>query len=110
MAERLFSPSWYRVATLQPRLRRHAQIHRHLYRGQRWYVLQDHASQRVHRFSPAAYYLIGLMDGRRTVQEMWELASAHLGDDAPTQDEVIQFLTQLHAADVLQCEEHARRR
>jgi putative peptide zinc metalloprotease protein len=104
MAERLFSPSWYRVAPLQPRLRRHAQVHRHLYRGQRWYVLQDHASQRVHRFAPAAYYLIGLMDGQRTVQEMWELASAHLGDDAPTQDEVIQFLTQLHAADVLQCD------
>ena len=58
----------------------------------------------MHRFAPAAYYLIGLMDGQRTVQEMWELASAHLGDDAPTQDEVIQFLTQLHAADVLQCD------
>jgi putative peptide zinc metalloprotease protein len=102
MSEALFSPSWYRVATLQPRLRSHAQIHRHRYRGQRWYVLQDHASQRLHRFSPAVYSLIGLMNGRRTVQEIWELASARLGDDAPTQDEVMQLLTQLHAADVLQ--------
>ena len=102
MSEALFSPSWYRVATLQSRLRSHAQIHRHRYRGQRWYVLQDHASQRLHRFSPAVYSLIGLMNGRRTVQEIWELASARLGDDAPTQDEVMQLLTQLHAADVLQ--------
>ena len=41
MTERLFSPSWYRVATLVPRLRSHAQLHRHQYRGQIWYVLQD---------------------------------------------------------------------
>ncbi|MEE9149497.1 MAG: hypothetical protein V3U27_19115, partial [Candidatus Tectomicrobia bacterium] len=104
MSEPLFSASWYRVAALRPRLRSHAHIHRHHYRGQLWYVLQDVAAQRYHRFSPAAYGLIGLMDGRRTVQEIWQEASSHLGDDAPTQDEVIQILTQLHAADVLQCD------
>ena len=68
MSEVIFSSSWYRVATLRPRLRRHAQIHRHHYRGQLWYILQDHASQRIHRFSPAAYRVIGLMDGTRTVE------------------------------------------
>jgi putative peptide zinc metalloprotease protein len=104
VSEVLFSSSWYRVAALRPRLRRHAQIHRHHYRGQLWYILQDHASQRAHRFSPAAYCLIGLMDGERSVETLWELASVRLGDDAPTQDEVIQLLTQLHAADVLQCD------
>jgi putative peptide zinc metalloprotease protein len=91
------------VATLKPRLRGHTQIHRHHYRGQRWYVLQDHATQRYHRFSPAAYRILGLMDGRHTVQEIWERACTQLGDDAPTQDEVIRLLTQLHTADVLQC-------
>jgi putative peptide zinc metalloprotease protein len=104
MSEALFSSSWYRVASLKPRLRSHAQIHRHHYRGELWYILQDHASQRYHRFSPAAYFLIGLMDGQRTVHELWENATARLGDDAPTQDEVIQVLTQLHASDVLQCD------
>src|SRR5215510_6620361 len=104
MSEVFFSSTWYRVASLRPRLRRHAQIHRHHYRGQLWYILQDHASQRVHRFSPAAYCVIGLMDGKRTVEALWEVASARLGDDAPTQDEVIQLLTHLHAADVLQCD------
>jgi putative peptide zinc metalloprotease protein len=104
MSEVLFSSAWYRVAALRPRLRRHAQIHRHHYRGQLWYILQDHASQRVHRFSPAAYSVIGLMDGKRTVEALWEVASARLGDDAPTQDELIQLLTHLHAADMLQCD------
>ena len=104
MTRSLLSASWYRVARLTPRLRSHAQIHRHRYRGETWYVLQDLSTERFHRFSPAAYAVIGLMDGRRTVQEIWEAASTRLGDDAPVQDEVIQLLSQLHAADVLQCD------
>ena len=46
VSEALLSSSWYRVAHLKPRLRRHARLHRHHYRGQRWYVLRDAASQR----------------------------------------------------------------
>jgi putative peptide zinc metalloprotease protein len=104
MSQQLFSPSWYRVAKLTPRLRTHAQIHRHQYRGETWYVLQDLASERFHRFSPPAYFVIGLMDGKHTVQSIWDRALGQLGDDAVTQDEVIQLLGQLHAADVLQCD------
>ncbi len=104
MSQQLFSPNWYRVAKLTPRLRPHAQIHRHQYRGETWYVLQDLASERFHRFSPAAYFVIGLMDGKNTVQRIWDQALAQLGDDAVTQDEVIQLLGQLHGADVLQCD------
>ena len=37
-----------------PRLRSHARMHRHRYRGQVWYLLQDAISSRVHRFAPAA--------------------------------------------------------
>lgn len=104
MSEALFSPSWYRVASLTPRLHSHAKLHRHRYRGQIWYVLQDRSNERFHRFSPAVFSFIGLMDGTRTVQEIWELTSSRLGDGAPTQPEVVQLLSQLHAADVLQCD------
>ena len=76
MVRSLFSPSWYRVAGLKPRLRRHAQIHRHHYRGELWYVLQDLASGRYYRFTPNAYQVIGLMDGRLTVQDLWEKAQS----------------------------------
>jgi putative peptide zinc metalloprotease protein len=100
----VFSPSWYRVEALRPRLRQHAQVHRHHYRGQLWYVLQDHAAARYHRFTPTAYYVIGQMDGKRTVQDIWDAANTRLGDGAPTQDQVIELLGQLHAADVLQCD------
>src|SRR5512134_79840 len=100
----LHSPSWYRVAQLRPRLRGHARIHRHHYRGELWYVLEDRTSRRVHRFNSTAYYIVGLLDGRRTVHEIWEAATERFGDDAPTQDEVIRLLGQLHSAEVLQTE------
>jgi len=101
MPESLFSDSWYRVSALTPSLRAHAEIGRQIYRGETWYVLRDAAGQRFHRFSPAAHIVIGLMDGRRSVEEIWQLATEELADDAPTQDELIQLLGQLHAADVL---------
>jgi putative peptide zinc metalloprotease protein len=104
MSESVFSPSWYRVADLKPRLRQHAELHRHDYRGKVWFVLQDHAGGRSHRFTPEAYRFIGLMDGERTVQELWDTFNEQQGDEAPTQDEVIRLLGQLHAADVLICD------
>ncbi len=104
MADSIFSPSWHRVASLVPQLRTHTQIHRHHYRGELWYVLQDHLTSSHYRFTPAAYYIIGLMNGKRTIQEIWDLANEKLGDDAPTQDEMIQLLSQLHAADTLKCD------
>ena len=102
MAKAFFSNYWYRVSELQPRLRSHAKIARHRYRGQTWYVLDDPATQRYYRFTPDAHLAIGLMDGHRTVQEIWEIACERLGDNAPTQDEMIMLLGQLYAADVLQ--------
>ena len=102
MSESIFSPSWYRVAELKPYLRTHSQIHRHEYMGETWYVLQDSLSGRYYRFSPAAYQLLSLLDGNRTVNEAWELAASRLGEDAPVQEEVIRLLSQLHSADVLQ--------
>jgi len=104
MADELFSNAWYRVANLVPRIRGHARIYRHVYRGETWYVLQDQSSGRHHRFSETANNLIGLMDGKRTVQKIWEQACEQLGDDAPTQDETIELLGKLHAADLLLCD------
>ena len=102
MTASLLSNSWYRVAALKPRLRSHARLHRHRYRGEVWYVLQDPASGRTHRFSPAARLVIAAMDGKRSVENLWELANRRLGENAPTQDEIITLLGQLHAADLLQ--------
>jgi putative peptide zinc metalloprotease protein len=100
----LFSNSWYRVAELKPRLRIHAQIHRQTFRDRVWYVLQDHQTGHFFRVSPAANRMLCLMDGRRTMREVWDIAGERSVDDPPTQDETIQLLSQLHAADLLQGE------
>jgi putative peptide zinc metalloprotease protein len=97
-----FSESWYRVAELKPRLRAGAQISRQFHRGERWYVVRDPAGNQFHRLSDAAYAFVGLLDGRRSVEECWDLVGGHLADDAPTQPEVIQILSQLYAANLLE--------
>ena len=101
MSISLKSSSWYRVAPLKLSLRAHIKINRQNFRNQRWYILQDPTSGRHHRYSPAAYLIISLMDGQRTVEKIWEVASEKLGDDGLTQDEVVQLLTQLHQSDLL---------
>jgi putative peptide zinc metalloprotease protein len=101
MEKSLFSSNWYRAQDARPCLRSHARIHRHHYRGQLWYVLQDRTSGRFLRFTPPAYLVISLMNGQRTVQEIWDLSCERLGDDVLTQDEMISLLAQLHQSDVL---------
>ncbi|WP_428649092.1 PqqD family peptide modification chaperone [Roseibium sp.] len=97
----MFSSSWYRVAELVPRLRSHLEVHRQKFRGGVWYVMQDQQGGRYHRLSPAGYLMLCLMDGRRTVDEIWKMLGDRLGRDQPTQEECISLLAQLHAADLL---------
>jgi putative peptide zinc metalloprotease protein len=99
--ERFLSSSWYRIAGLKPRLREHVTVRMHRYRGQLWYVIGDGMRNRVHRVSPAGYVLVASMDGTRTLDSLWSDAAVSLGEQAPTQDQVIQLLGQLHANDLV---------
>ena len=96
-----FSESWYRVKNLRAKLRPTAEISRQFYRGERWYVVRDPAGNQFHRLSDAAYRFVGLLDGKRSVQEAWDLCGGQLADDAPTQPEVIQILTHLYGANLI---------
>ena len=96
-----FSESWYRVKNLKAKLRASAQISRQYYRGERWYVVRDPAGNQYHRLSDPAYRFVGLLNGQRTVGEAWDLAGGHLADDAPTQPEVIQILSHLYSANLI---------
>jgi len=97
----LFSSHWYRIGPLVPRLRSTAAITRQTFRGKTWHVIFDQLSGRVFRLTPATHKVVGLMDGKRTVDQIWTLAAEHLGDDLPTQDELISLLGRLHQADLL---------
>ncbi|MEO0465133.1 MAG: site-2 protease family protein [Pseudomonadota bacterium] len=102
MSKSFHSPYWYRVKDKRPRLRNHVRFYRTEYRGQIWYVLQDRSSGRFHRFTGASYFIASMLDGTRTLEEVWHIACDALSEeDALTQDEVLQLLSQLHNADVL---------
>jgi putative peptide zinc metalloprotease protein len=104
MNDNPFSPSWYRVATLRPRLRSHHRIIRHVYRGKVAYLLADRITGDVYRFTPAAYRFIGLMNGTRSVQEILDILAKKDDPYIPGQDQVIEILSQLHTMDALVCD------
>src|SRR3954469_4583316 len=99
-----FHESWYRVETLHPRLRSTVQVSRQHFRGQQWHVIQDHSNNMFFRLAEPAYRFIGLLDGKRSVGDAWRIANETLGDDAPTQGEVIQLLGQLYTGNLLQAD------
>jgi putative peptide zinc metalloprotease protein len=101
MAATFLSDNWFRVAALRPRLRPHARVSRQRFRGKPWYIVHDPLTNRSHRFSPTAWWLANQLDGVSTVDHAWQLALAQLGDAAPSQEEVIRLLSQLHGADLL---------
>jgi putative peptide zinc metalloprotease protein len=98
------SSSWYRVASIRPKLREHVSISRHRYRGSSWYVLHDHVTGRAHRVSTSSYMIVGGLDGTRSVDQLWQDVASRLGEGSPSQDELIQLLAELHAADLLHTE------
>lgn len=98
----LYSPSWYRVASLRPRLGVETRFHRHVYRGETWFVVRNPSTGGLHRITSSAHALVGLLDGVRTTQEAWDALVVQWGDLSPTQDQVIHLLGVLHAAGILQ--------
>ncbi len=96
-----FSPFWHRVRNMKPRLRPHVQITRQHYRGRRWHVVHDPTSNQFYRLNPIAHEFIGSLDGTRTVEEGWNLSLTKFGDAAPTQNEIIQLISQLYSANLL---------
>lgn len=98
----MFSDSWYRVSSLKPRLAQQLKTVRHLVRDQIWHVLIEAESGRQVRLNPVAWEFCGRCDGTHTVAELWELLLERLGEDAPTQDDVLRMLAQLYRHGMMQ--------
>lgn len=97
-----FHESWYRVSDMRPRLRATVQSDRQHYRGRVWHVLRDPTTNKFYRLDQRNYCLVGLLDGNRTVDEVWKLVCQQLEHDAPTQGEVIQLLGQLYTNNLIE--------
>lgn len=101
MAQGFISADWYRVADLAPRKRRHVSLRRQVFRGQIWFVLQDHQSGKFSRLTPQGHYVFERMDGKRSLQTLWEEACERFVDAPPSQGDLIQLLSQLYQADII---------
>lgn len=95
------SARWHRVAGLKPRLSAQVRPRRQVLRGETWYLLADPVSGRSVRLNSAAYGIAARLDGRHTVQQLWDRA-LHRSADSATQDEVIDLLAQLGEAALVQ--------
>lgn len=103
-APQTFSESWYRIAGQRICLRPDVIVQRQTFRGERWMVLQNPFSNQFFRIRPAAYEFVARLRRDRTVQEAWQECLDRFPDEAPGQESVIQLLSQLYFANLLQYE------
>ena len=99
-----FSESWYRIAGQRLSLRAGINARRQNFRGQRWIVLENPFSNQFFRLQPAAYEFVARLRPDRTVEEVWKECMDRFPDSAPGQEQVIQLLSQLYYANLLQYE------
>ncbi|MCC2636440.1 MAG: family peptidase [Moraxellaceae bacterium] len=97
----LFSPEWYRIATMRPLLRRQVQVSRQQFRGETWMVLREPGSNRLFRLTLPAWEIVSRFDGEHDLDSLWKSMCEALGDDVPTQGEVLRLVTQLAGSDLL---------
>ena len=101
----LQSPDWHRVAALKPQLAHGVQSHRVWSRGQRWHVLHHPGGRQTCRLNPQAHAIAARLDGQISMDTLWqglEQQAAHqAGQDAPSQDELIELLHRLAAHGLL---------
>jgi putative peptide zinc metalloprotease protein len=104
----LISEHWHAVRTLRPRLREGVTaLHRRL-RGRPWVLLYDPVAQRFHRVPAHVYKVITLLDGVRTLDEIWAAACAEAESQGSGnrgvigQHDLVQLMSQLYSNDLLQ--------
>ncbi len=97
----LRDPQWYRIAQDVLALSPTARVARQVLRGEPWYVYRDEASGRQLRLSLPAHRFAGRLDGRVTIDRAWRDLLEELGDDAPSQHEIVTLVQQLADARLL---------
>lgn len=101
MRGNIFSELWHRVSDLKLSIIYNATIEKQLYRGKVWYVIREPYNNRYFRVTPKAYAFLNRLTPKRALNEIWEEYLEYNPDEAPTQDEVITLLTQLHQSNLL---------
>ena len=101
MSGAIFSDSWYKIADARVSLLPGVAVHRQLWRGRAWVVLEDAYSHRFFRLTPEAYDFIRELTPEVRIDDAWQRYLQEHPEKAPGQEEVVQLLSQLHAASLL---------
>ncbi|CAA6801344.1 MAG: Unknown protein [uncultured Sulfurovum sp.] len=101
MSEQIFSNSWHIVSGLNVSLLTTVTVQKQHYRGEEWYVLKDSFNNKFFRIKPEAYKFIVRLHTDASVEEIWEEYLSKYPLIAPTQDEVVKLLSQLHLNNLL---------
>lgn len=92
---------WDRLSGSRLRLRDTVTVGRLTYRGRPWFLLRDKLGGQQFRLSQAVYEVVGALDGRRTLAQVWSQLADRPGDPAQRQEELCSVLLQLQGAGML---------
>ena len=93
---------WEQVSRLRPSLRRDILVQPHVFRHEKWFVLQDTTSGRFLRFNQSAYDVIGRFNGDLSIGEIVESVNEHrIGESVLDSDDVLVILAQLQDFEAL---------
>lgn len=101
MNENVFSESWHIISELKVSLLSSIEIHKQYYRGESWYVLNDKFSNKFFKVSPEAYKFLTKLTIKKNVEQIWLEYLETYPNIAPSQDEVVNLLSQLHSNSLL---------
>lgn len=96
-----YHDQWYMVENLTPTLRPEVNVCQQTYWGIPWYILSEPDNNAHFRLAQGAYAFVSMLDGRRAIQEVWEMCQEGSDEEALTQGEVIELLGRLHDANLL---------
>lgn len=97
----VFSKNWYLIEALKPRLRPQVSVSPQYLRGENHYALKDPVSGAIQLYTAEAYQVIGLMDGQRSLNDIWLTVGDILKDEMPSQEEVLSLVSSLYQMDLL---------
>ncbi len=101
----LFSDSWHLVAARTYAVRPDCRVHRQVWRNQRWYVLSDPYTNRFYRLPPRAWEFLRQLEGRQTLDAVWQRSLTAAPVATPGQEEVVRLIGQLTQAGLLRSDQ-----
>lgn len=80
MQEPLLQSPWQKAKMLAPQVSSEVEIFRRDFRGERWYVLRRVGGDRLYRVNDVAWQIIGLCDGERTLEAIFNQVKTYSND------------------------------